>query len=154
MSHTDDLPLVGRWSDNATATTGRRSPAGPGARRSQYLYPSALVNRRKPFYFEAKIEKSGGAAQLGVLLLRKDDDIAGAADREPDIAKLRKVRIKGMEASRAFRLRVDEACSGRRNHFASPIVASLSCSGNTNSAVSDQARDSVHSVTAKLKCPL
>ena len=104
------------------------------------------MKRRKPLYFQAKVEKSAGAAQLGVLLPRENDDIAGAADRERDIAKLRKVRIEGMKASRAFRLRVDEACSGRRNHFASPILASLSCWGNIKSAVNAQARDSVHSL--------
>ena len=73
-----------------------------------------------------KVEKSAGAAQLGVMLLRENDDIAGDADREPDIAKLRKVTA--------------------RNHFASPVLASLSCSGNIKSAVNDQARGNVHSL--------
>jgi hypothetical protein len=59
-----------------------------------FIQPLALVKRRKPFYFQAKIEKSACAAQLGVLLLREDDDIAGAADREIDIAKLRKMCVE------------------------------------------------------------
>ena len=52
------------------------------------------MKRRKPFYFQAKVEKSACAAQLGALLLREDDDVAGAEDRELDIAELRKVRIE------------------------------------------------------------
>ena len=67
-----------------------------GARVRPFNRPSALVKRRKPFYFQAKVEKSAGAAQLGVMLLRENDDIAGAADREPDIAKLRKVTAQSL----------------------------------------------------------
>jgi hypothetical protein len=49
-----------------------------GARARPFNRPSALVKRRKPFYFQAKVEKSAGAAQLGVMLLRENDEIAGA----------------------------------------------------------------------------
>ena len=111
----------------------------------------ALVKPRNPFDFQAKVEKSACAAQLGVLSLGEDDDIAGVANHELDITKLRKVRVERMDASRAFRLRVDAACSGRRNHIASPCSRKLGLRAKDKSAASYDARHSVHGLVDSYK---